>query len=404
MRDAVDWAMVERRWTDVARAMLAVYLALAVVATVLSLARHADNNFLIFRGAFDNLLAGRDLYAAYPDRYADRFKYSPTFALLFAPFALLPVALGLLCWNAVNALSLGAALVRLLPPRHAVVAMAIALPELLGNLQNAQSNALISALVIAAHLALDAERPIAAAGAIAMGTFVKIFPVLAAALALLRPRVMRFVAAALAVFAALAMLPLLVIRPGVLAAQYASWVTVERADALAGVAAPDPWLVGSVMQQIRLWTGVHWANWPIQLVGVALLVLPLAIRPSAWSDPAFRRRALASVLVYMVIFNHQAEPPSFVIAMTGVGIWYVTSARRPIDRVLLGACLVLVSLAASSLVPGSVRREVMRYGVKAIPCIAVWIVLQLELLGLRADPRRVEAHRTEPAQELAHGI
>ena len=396
--------MTEARWSGVARAMLVVYLALAAAVTLLGLARHANNNFLIFRGAFDNLIAGRDLYAAYPGLYADRFKYSPTFAILFAPFALLPIAWGLLCWNALNAAALGVALVRLLPPRHAVVAMAIVLPELVGSLQNAQSNALISALVVAAHLALDAERPVAAAAAIAAGTFVKIFPVLGALLALLRPRVMRFAAAAVAVFAAFAALPLLVIRPAQLAAQYASWLALERTDALAGVAAPDPWLIGGVMQQIRLWTGVHWTNWPIQLAGVALLVAPLAIRRSAWGDPTFRLRALASVLVFMVIFNHQAESPSFVIAMTGVALWYVAGARQAADNLLLGACLLFVSLAASSLAPESVRREVTRYGVKAIPCIAVWIVLQLELFGVRGDPRRVEAHRTEGAQQLAHGV
>ena len=56
--------MTEARWSGVARAMLVVYLALAAAVTLLGLARHANNNFLIFRGAFDNLIAGRDLYAA----------------------------------------------------------------------------------------------------------------------------------------------------------------------------------------------------------------------------------------------------------------------------------------------------------------------------------------------------
>ena len=403
MRDALDCAMIERRWTEVVRAMFLVYLALAIPATVLSLIRHADNNFLIFRGAFENLRAGRDLYAAYPDRYADHFKYSPTFALLFAPFAIVPVSVGLLCWNVLNAAALWAALSRLFPPRSAVIALAIVLPELLGNVQNAQSNALISALVVAAHLALDAGRPATAAGAIAAGTFVKLFPLAATVLAMMRPRVLRFAAAAFAVFGVFAALPLVLIPPAQLAAQYASWLAIERTDALAGVAAPDPWLVGGVMQQIRLWTGVHWANWPMQIAGVALLITPLAFRRPQWEDPTFRLRALASVLVFMVIFNHQAESSSFVIAMTGIAIWYVASERRAVDHVLLGACLVLVSLDASSLVPDAVRRDVVRYGVKAIPCIAVWIVLQLELLGVRRDARRVEAHRADPPQELAHG-
>jgi len=73
---------------------LFVYVIIAVIATGICAGRQC-NNFLIFRSAFDHLLAGRDLYAAYPAEHADLFKYSPTFALLFAPFALLPFGIAL---------------------------------------------------------------------------------------------------------------------------------------------------------------------------------------------------------------------------------------------------------------------------------------------------------------------
>ena len=378
--------------------MLVLYLALALVATVLSLGRHADNNFLIFRGAFDNLLAGRDLYAAYPDRYADHFKYSPTFALLFAPFALLPVSAGLLLWNVVNVSALWAALARLLPPRDAWIAMLIVLPEMVGNIQNAQSNALVTALVIGATLAWDSGRPAAAAASITGGTFIKLFPAAAVVLALLRPRPLRFAALTAAAFAAFAALPLLVATPAQLGAQYASWLQLERADALAGTAAPVPRLVGGVMEQLRFWTGSDWPNWPIQLAGIVLLVAPLVLVRAPKDGAAFRMRALASVLLFMVIFNHQAESSSFVIAMAGVALWYLAGARGAGDRGLLAACLVFVSLTTSSLVPVLVRHDAVRYGVKAIPCIVVWIVLQKELLGARA---RAEVREPDSAQGLA---
>jgi len=46
---------------------------------------------------------------------------------------------------------------------------------------------------------------------------------------------------------------------------------------------------------------------------------------------------LASLLVFVVIFNHQAERPSFVIAATGAAIWFVESPR---DRLRLALALV----------------------------------------------------------------
>src|SRR5678816_1138716 len=61
-----------------------------VAATVQHGIASQNNNFRIFRAASRHLLAGADLYAAYPAEHFDFYKYSPTFALLFAPFAYVP--------------------------------------------------------------------------------------------------------------------------------------------------------------------------------------------------------------------------------------------------------------------------------------------------------------------------
>src|SRR5213594_2586973 len=46
------------------------------------------------------------LYAAHPEQHFDFYKYSPTFAVLFAPLAYLPFALSFLCWTLLNGLLL----------------------------------------------------------------------------------------------------------------------------------------------------------------------------------------------------------------------------------------------------------------------------------------------------------
>ena len=46
------------------------------------------------------------MYAPFIAEQWDLFRYSPTFALLFAPFALLPYALGAILWNVLNAAGL----------------------------------------------------------------------------------------------------------------------------------------------------------------------------------------------------------------------------------------------------------------------------------------------------------
>ena len=86
-----------RRW------LLWLYLASAVGVALQRSLLSPENNFLILRAAFAHLAGGQDLYAAYPSVHTDFFKYSPTFALLFAPFALLPLVPGYILWAGVCA-------------------------------------------------------------------------------------------------------------------------------------------------------------------------------------------------------------------------------------------------------------------------------------------------------------
>jgi len=54
------------------------------------------SNYVIFTNAYDHLLDEKDIYTRHKREQSDRFKYSPTFAVFMAPFALLPDVAGLL--------------------------------------------------------------------------------------------------------------------------------------------------------------------------------------------------------------------------------------------------------------------------------------------------------------------
>src|SRR3979409_8200 len=95
--------------------VLVVYVAASLVVTIQRGVFSFANDYAIFRASFWNLIAGRDLYVLRIEQAHDLFKYSPSFALLFAPFAAPPFAVGLFCWNVVNALALFFALRSLLP-------------------------------------------------------------------------------------------------------------------------------------------------------------------------------------------------------------------------------------------------------------------------------------------------
>src|SRR2546421_7280814 len=297
--------------------VLALYNASAALVTVQQALLGHPNNLSIFRPASLNLLAGRDLYAAHPEQHFDFYKYSPTFAVLFAPLAYLPFALTFLCWTLLNGLLLWYALDRLLPEREATVALALLYLEVLLALQYGQSNALVAALLCRGFVAFEARRPVGAAVSITLGAAVKLFPLAALSVAVFHPRRLRFAAIFIAVLAVAIALPLVALPPGDLLAQYRSWHAIEAKDALRRGY--------SLMHYVHAEFGVDWPNWPLPAAGTALLLLPVALRPDRWASLEFRRLFLCSLLVYSVLFNHASESPSFVVAYAGIVIWYVSS-------------------------------------------------------------------------------
>ena len=330
-----------------------------------------SGNFEIFRTASRHLVSGQDLYAEYPEEHSDRFKYSPTFALLFAPFAWLWWPVALFLWSCLNAIVLFVAVERALPGRAGLLALGALLLEVLRGMQNAQSNALVAGLIVLAFIALERASAWRAAAAVLLGACVKIFPFAALTFAIPQRRVWRTSVWAAAIGATLLVLPLLVTSPTTLVTQYASWQGVESLDA------QQRWF--SVMQLVHNWTGASWPNWPVQLAGTVVLLLPLALRRDRWDDARFRFAYLCSVLMYVVLFNHQAERASYLIAFVGATLWYAGSERARWQTWLYVAAFITVPVM-STLVPGSFfrGRNAMLYRLAA-PTLAIWLAVQWEL-------------------------
>lgn len=336
-------------------------------------------NYVAFRNAFFHLLARQDLYAAFPLEQADLFKYTPTFALLMAPIAVLPYTAGALAWNILNAAALFGAVVWLptIGARARIYILWFVFLSLVTSMQNAQSNGLMAGLMLGAFAARERGRPGAAALLAMLAVFMKPFGVFAILACLTQPGLRRFLAWVVAWGIALFLAPLAVVAPGHLAFLYRSWFELLRNDhaVKAGL---------SVMSWLDAWFGLRP---PVDLVialGGLVLLLPLA-RPSRMGDPVLRTLLIASALVYVVIFNHMAESPTYVIAVLGVALWFFSQPPTPLNTTLAAATFALTCLASTDLVPPAVRvRVVAPYMLKAVPCIAVWLKLQNDLLTRRS--------------------
>jgi hypothetical protein len=356
------------------------WLAAVVAATVQQGIAHQNNNFLIFRSASLHLLHGQDLYAPYPAEHFDFYKYSPTFALLFLPFALPPFALAMMLWNALNAGALYLAIGMVLPRRAATAARAIIFLDMLGSLQNVQSNALVAALIVLTFAAYERRHTVLGSLATAVGTNIKVFPLAGASFAIFHPRKLRVAIALATSLVGLAALPLLVTPLATLTAQYASWRAIETTDALERGF--------SVMYHVQLLLHRNLPNWPFQLLGVAALLAPVLVRRERWGEWTFRRFYLCSVLVFCVLFNHQAESPTFVIGSAGVALWFASLERRTRWQWVVFVCFFVGTvLASSDAMPGWLQQHLFDpYRFKTVPLLVAWLEMQRELWRHRGAP------------------
>jgi len=370
-------AAAPRRWPARGEAwILALYALTAAFVTWQQLHLDHINNWRMARWSFYQLLQGGDLYAPAPGRFYDLYQYSPTFALLVAPFAVPPVWLGLFLFNAFNVGVFYYAIRRLLPGRVGLAALLILYFEVLRSTQNTEINTLVTGIFILAFLWLEKGGVGRPAAAIAAGAAIKIFPLAAGALALPHRWRWRFGAALAAALAVAILAPLLVTPPATLLQQYHSWVALERHYSAA-------LRIDSLMALLNLVIPGAWPNWPVQVAGTLLLLLPYWVRRADWGDALFRRAMLFFLLQYVILFNHQAESPTYIIAMTGVVAWYLLGPRRWYHHALMAFAWVLVSLF-SEIFPASVLNVCCRpYHYRAIPILLIWLVMLWELLAPR---------------------
>ena len=371
-----------------------VYLLAALVVSLLKLSvgnnpfgYTAYENYIIFKNSFSHLLGGQNPYAGYTAEQWDLFKYSPAFALAMAPFALLPDWLGLQLWNLTNALLLLGAVLHLPvldESKRRFMAWFI-LPELVVSMQNSQSNGLTAAFLLWAFIALEKQKPVAAAAWTAAGGFLKIFGIFAAAPAMVYPKWSAFLIALAGWTALLLLAPLLVVSPEQLWHVYGWWWELLREDHSVSVGLSVPgWLE-------------TWFGWQAPKLGVTLagMVLLLASVFAVNRQPSTVNRALlwAGVLIWVVIFNHKAESPTFVIALSGVALWYLTDetpARW--KKILFWTAFAFASLSPTDIFPRFLREQwVQPYVLKAVPCIFIWFIITWQLLSQRIFPTKTLA-------------
>ncbi|MFM2019418.1 MAG: hypothetical protein RL007_3074 [Bacteroidota bacterium] len=364
------------------------FSAAAIIATVhrLILGPQSFNNYVIFERSFFHLLNNTNLYIAYPDEQYDLFKYSPTFAMLMAPMSLLPRFAGVMIWNLLNMLLPVWAISKMnFEQKKKNLILLILFIELLSSVQNAQSNGIMLGLIAGAFVLFEQKKNGAAMLFLALGFHIKLFAAVAGLLLLFYPGKIKSIVYGIFYVALLAALPLLILSPEQLLQQYHSWLDIISND-------PAHALNYSIMTLSERVGGIHIGDIYYLIPGAVLLMLPL-LRIKQYTSYGFRLLFTASILLWVIIFNHKAESPTYCIAFAGILLWYFTGNKSKAETILTILAFIFVALSPTDLFPRYIREHFVNpYSLKALFPVIIWFIITVQLL--------VREHFYSPTEKL----
>ncbi len=336
------------------------------------------NNYTIFEKSFYHLENNQDLYEFYLEEHWDLFKYTPTFSVFFGIFALFPDWIGLSLWNLLNVFTLLFAIYYLpkLDKFEKGAILLIVLIELITSIQNAQSNALMAGLLVFSFGLLENKKYLLATLLIVFSIYIKLFGIIGFVLFIFYPKKWKLAVYTIAWTVLLFAIPLLFID----FTQYINliqsyWNMLSNDHSIS--------YGYSVMGLLNVVTDIGSYRNIIVIVGAIILLIPM-IKIREYNNYLFKYLTLASILIWVVIFNHKAESPTFIIAITGVALWFVKSKMNIINIVLFIAAIVLTSLSPTDLFPASIRDEfIIPYSLKVLPCILIWIKIIYDVMVIK---------------------
>jgi len=326
------------------------------------------NNFLIFKNSFYHLLLSLPLFETYGPVQYDVFKYTPTFALLFAPFAIGNDFFGLFLWNSLNVILPFLALTQLISTHksrwlYLVVFFAV---ESSTSMLNSQSNGVVLGLILWTLVFYQREKWHSAVFCILLTGFIKIFGLVLFTLFLFHRRHwLKISLSSIIQFAVLFSLPLFFVSWDYLISQYLRWFILLKSDG-------GYFVKYSVLGWMQSWFDLL-PNKTLTLLFALCIQLILAF---------FIRQRKELIIYYgltwgvwVVIFNHMAESATFIIAVGSIVAFYLLIDKLTQgDVFLLVMVLLFTVLGPTDIYPRSLRFWIVETSqMKVFPVILVYL-------------------------------
>ncbi|MCF0056012.1 glycosyltransferase family 87 protein [Dyadobacter sp. CY356] len=363
--------------------ILFVYLLSSLVISIIfyNQGPRRFNNLIIYRQSFFHLLDHKNLYLEYPSEYFDIFLYHPAFPVFFSPLSLIPVSISLILWTIISSLFIFYA-IRMLPvaEKGKVFLYWFVLIELLNNLHSQQTNSVIAALGLFTFIFLERAKPKWAAIFPLLAFCIKGYGLVFAVLFLFYPEKKKYITYSILWLAVLTLLPLPLTGTDYFQQVYQNWITCLIDDHKVNFGS-------SVMGLMKLAMPSFTENdlSKVQISGLFLFAVTISWNWISSANKTKKRRMLllAYTLLWVILFNHASESPTYIIAITGAGLFFI--ANKSSQNVWLNwlsyFVLAFCVLVNRDFFPSSwpIDETIPPLVVRVLPCLLVWGIVQIQL-------------------------
>jgi hypothetical protein len=255
--------------------------------------------------------------------------------------------------------------------------------EMMTATHSVQFNTMLTGWILLSFVFTEKKQEVLATLFIVAGLYVKIYGIVGVAFFFFSDNKLRFFLSFIGWCIVFFCLPMLISSPAFVVQSYQDWAhsLIEKNATniiIDTVGMQDISLMGMVRRVFQIG---NLPNYWFTVPAAFLYIFPF-LRTSQYKWVNFRLSYLALALIGVVIFSSSAESPTYVIAVTGLAIWYVIQAqpRTFFPIVLLILTFLLTILSPTDLIPRFIRVEIVRYSLKALPCCIAWIVIIYQLL------------------------
>jgi len=370
------------KYVEDSRYIFGVYVLVAVFSAISKFLGGKYNNYLIFKNVFTNTVLQQNLYGYYPEIHSDSNHYGILFSIIIAPFAVLPDWLGMILWNIANVFIFIYAIKQLpIPEKMKAFFAWLCLQELITALVSFQFNVALTGLIILSACFIYRKKESFSAISILIGTFVKIYGIVGLSSFFFIRNKQKFLIS-FAIFSVVFFcIPMIYSSVDFCISSYTDWYTSlidkNQSNLVLGNM-QDISLMGFIR---RILGNANISNMVFIFIGLPIFALPY-LRIKQYKHRAFQMLILASTLIFMVLFSSGSESPTYIIAVSGVMIWFLI--QKKVDKFslfLLFFVMILTCFGMSDLFPRFVKQNyIIKYSLKALPCAIVWFRIIYELL------------------------